>query len=460
MDVEIVETSPLERQVQIAVEADKVEKESMNALQTLGRRVRVKGFRPGKVPKKELKRRYGQSVRRDVIQTLIRKTLSEALSREDLESVIYVSPPEVVDDNGSGGFSFRFHAEVRPELSPKGYLGLSLDTTQEAVKDEDIDREVERLRTQNAVIEPVTDRDEAGDADSLTVSYAPKDQNADLKFLEVTDHVLHMAEENPLDGLKEGLIGMAVGDQKDVTVTFPEDSPLTERIGGTEVVLNVTLHAIKQRVLPDVDDDFAEQVAEVETVVALREKIGDELGKLRERDFENQRRQELEEKLLGLVEFDLPTNFVTSRVEDEVRRQLQQFQQAGIDPEQLGLSMTAMKAEMTESVERRIKLEFVLKAISEREKVVASDLDVKEMIEKLARGAGQNAAELRRYYANPGNTQGLRERLALDKTLDFLLTKATISSEEPSATDLPVADPDEPSADAVGEVDDEGSDEE
>ena len=466
MDVEIIETSPLERQVQIAVEADKVEKESMQALSTLGRRVRVKGFRPGKVPKKELQRRYGQSVRRDVVQTLIRKILTEALGRKDLESVIYVSPPEVVEDSGAGGFTFQFHAEVRPEISPTGYLGVALDVTKEPVADEDIDGEVERLRTQNAMIEPVTDRDEAAATDSLTVSYAPKDEAIEAQFLDVTDRVIHMDEDNPLEGLKDGLIGMSTGDTKEITVSFPEGSPMAEHVGHSEVVLDVTLHAIKQRVLPDVDDDFAEQVAEVETVVALREKIGGELEKVRERDYETQRRQKLEESLLELVEFDLPSNFVTSRVEEEVRRQLQQFQQAGIDPEQLGLSISTMKAEISDSVERRIRLEFVLRAISEREKITAGEADLNEAVEKIAASAGQNAAELRRFYANPANKEGLKERLALDKTLDFLLTKATILSDETSATNLPAADPDDGPADTSGEAeggdsdDDGGSEEE
>lgn len=440
MDVEVVETSPMERQVQVAVDANKVDAESTRALNSLGKRVKVKGFRPGKVPARELRRRYGKSVRRDVIQQLIQSSLMDALNRDDLESVIYVSPPEVVDDEGEGGFSFRFHAEVRPEVNPTGYLGIGLELEEPTAGDDEVDAEIERLRKQHAVIEPVTDRDAVAEGDSVTVSYSPIEAKEGVDFLNAEDVVLHLDEEGVEDAFKTGLIGMGVGDIKEIALDFPEDSPVAERVGATSVALNVTLHAIKRRVLPDIDEDFAEQAGDVETVDALREKIQFELQSGLDAQFKQQKRQACEEKVAELVEFELPKAFLKSRVDDEVERQFGQFRQAGIEPESLGEAFTNMVAQIGKGVERRLRLEFTLRAIAEREKLKVSDDEVKLGIDREIRQAGQHAAQVRRYFANPSSAAGLRERLLLDKTLDFLLAKATISGATPTVAETPAAD--------------------
>ena len=440
MDVEVIQTSPLERQIQIAVEATKVEEESTRALTALGRRVKVKGFRPGKIPVRELKRRYGKSVRRDVIQTLIRYSLGEALKRDDLESVIHVSPPEVTDDSGKGGFSFQFRAEVRPDLSPTGYLGLTVEVDDTPVSDEEVEVEIERLRKEHAVIEPVTDRDVVEAGDSVTVSYTPVNKEADLDFLSAEDQAIDLSEEGISSPFKDGIVGMSIGDVKEITLTFPEGSPAAERVGGTEAALSVTLHAIKQRVLPELDDDFASEAADTETVEALRQKIRDDLDKVRLERMAQEKGTQLEEKLCGLVEFDLPASFLESRVEDEVNRQVNQIRQAGLQPEQLGTSLTAMRAEAAEGIAKKIRLEFVLSAIADREKIKPNKADIEARIKSIADSAGPSAAQVHAFYSSPQNVEGLTERLRLDKTLDFLLAKATISSEETPVEDVTPAE--------------------
>jgi len=455
MHIEVIETGPLEREVQIAVEAEAVESESDRALMTLGRRVRVKGFRPGKVPKRELKRRYGKSVRRDAIQNLIRVKLAEALKRDDLESVIYVATPEVTDDEGAGGFSFRFNAEVRPAVDPKGYLGVKLEADPVDVAADDIDQQIEHLRERHAVISPLEERDTVAADDLVSVSYEPTSDAENLQIFKVEEQVVDLKQGlGYAEGLAEGLAGVKVGETKTIGIALTEGGPLAERVGATELEIAVTVHGLKHRVLPEVDDDFAEQAGpeDVETVDQLREKIRESLEGQKSQAREQSLRQQLQDKLLEGLEFDLPTAFLGTRVEDELHQQMRQFQQSGITPEQLGMDLADLRVKATERVDRQLRLEFVLQSIATREKVKVGDKDIDKVVEDLARASGQAASQVRKFYLDPSRRSGLEDRIRLDKTLDFLMSKATIEDESASAAP---ADSEAPSPD---EADESGSD--
>ncbi|MCA9565012.1 MAG: hypothetical protein KC561_16055, partial [Myxococcales bacterium] len=188
-------------------------------------------------------------------------------------------------------------------------------------------------------------------------------------------------------------------------------------------------------VLPEIDDDFAAEAGDVETVADLKDKIRGEIEAQRERDNQGARRKELEDKLIETHEFELPQALLKSQIEEELSNQLRYFQQSGFNPEQLGMSVSSMRERLSESVERRLKLEFILRAIAEREKVDVTEADLKSQVEQVIRSAGAQAQQAARYYSQPNNLAGLRERVLLDKTLDFLLGKATIPSDGEGGTE-------------------------
>jgi trigger factor len=433
MDMEIIETAPLERQVQINVAAERVDAECKRALDTLRKRVKVKGFRPGKVPHRELQRRYGKSVRRDALQKLIRETIAGALKDDDLKSVVYVSPPEVIEDAGAGGFTYRFHAEVRPQVEPKGYLGAQIVVPEAEVDEEKIDHEIEHMRMHHATIEPVEDRDIVAADDCVTVSFKPVSEGIPDGALEATDAFVDLTHHHiPLEGISEALTGLKVDETSTIDVTAGPDVLIGLNLESDKVSLEVTVHAIKKRVLPDLDDDFADIAAQVATLDELRSTIRKRLTDWAEAERKRTIRTRLEEILIEKADFELPKGYLQSRVEDELKHQTRSMQKAGATMEQLGASMTELRVSVEEHVERRVRLDFVLGAIAEREKIKVTDKALEQRIEELVSSAGQGGYQVRDLYQIPGNRTALRERLELDKTLDFLASKLTILSEEPA----------------------------
>lgn len=434
MEVEITQAGPLERAVQIQVGEDQVTVEEQQVLHRLKSQVRVKGFRPGKVPQRELQRRYGKKVRRDVISALIQKSLTEALQRDDLKAVLYLSPPEIVDDSGSGGFSFCFTAEVKPEAKPTGYLGLVLDLEEPSIGEKEIDQEIEKLRDGHSTIEPVEDRKVVEKDDLVAVTYQPAGEGA--PELSAEQSVIDLSEEGLAEGFADGLIGMEVDTTQTIKVTFPTGSVAADNAGTDPVELKVTVHGIKKKTLPELDE-LPDLVGEADTLEQLRENIEKQLTMAAKRQYKNERRQALEDQLLSKTEFDLPPAFLDSRVEEEFGHRMREFKRAGIKPEALGVTQETIRGQIRDGVERRIRLEFILSAVAEREKVEVSEKELSKAIEDLSKAAGPSGAQLKKVYRSPENRSGLKERLRLDKTLDFLLSKATLAGDADQPTDTP-----------------------
>ena len=429
MNIEVIQTSPLERDVQVQVDADAVNSECIKAYNQLKKRVRVKGFRPGKVPQRELKRRYGGSVRKDVVKTLIRTQISESLKHEDLQSVLFVSPAEVVDDSGDGGFTFRFTAEVKPEVAPTGYLGLELNVASADVDDADVEAEIEQLRQSHAVVEPIEDRKTVEAEDWVEVNYKPTSDNEALQVLAQSEQLLRLTNEMTSERFG-GLVGGEVGTTVTLTVPFDGLSNAVDGVDDDNVEMAIEVLGLKRSVLPEVDAEFAEIAGDVDTVEELRAQIVERLTKTKADEHKKQVKETLEERLLSRHEFDVPKAFVKSRAEEELNNRLQTFRRSGISPEQVGLSIDAMREDARTDIERRIRVEFVLGAIADREKLTVGQKEFDEGLDRIARSAGSAAQQVRRLYRDPANRAAFTERLRIDKTLDFLISKATISSAE------------------------------
>lgn len=429
MDVEVIETGALEREVRVGVEPALVSAECDRALATLRGRVKVKGFRPGKVPMKEIERRYGKGARRDALQVLMRKSLGDVLAREDLKKVIFVTPPEVIeDDEQGGGFTYGFNAELRPEVTPKGYLGVALSAADVVVAPADVDAQIERLRDRHATIEPVEDRTKVEAEDVVLISGAPVSDDPEMKIFSYEDETVDLRQGLPYaEGFAEGLVGHEVGETVDVPLTLPEESPLEERVGGRSFTMRVELKGIKQRVLPEVDDEFAELVG-AESAAALRTEIETAIRKRDEKERTASLRKQLEDALIEATPFELPTAFLNAQVEEELHQRIHRLQHQGIDLAALGLSVEALRGDVRTAVERAIRVEFILSAVAERESVEASEGEVDARIDQIAASDPRQASQIRKYYKDPGRRSGLKARVRLDKTLDFLLAQATISS--------------------------------
>ncbi|MBN1945478.1 MAG: trigger factor [Bradymonadales bacterium] len=446
MDIDIIETSPLERQVDITLGADRVEEESVQAFARLRRRVSIPGFRPGKVPQKELVRRYGKGVRAEVVGDLMKASISEALERDDLKEVVYLTPPELVDDSGQGGFSFRFRAELAPAINPQGYLGAKLVIEGKEINEETIDRQIDLMREEAAVFEPVEDRQVVAGDDYLTVSIKPVDPALQSEDLLLDHEMIQPNGQRQFEGLDEAVTGMTVGETREVTVGLTPDGRLARELGLEEVALSVQVHGIKRKVLPPVDDDLAKSVSRFETIEQLREDIRQRQLRAVQRDRKEQIRERLENLLLEKHPIELPAGYLKTRTEEYFAQQMERFQMAGLSREDLEGSRSSIHELVSETVKRRIRLEFILKAIAEREGIDVSAGEVERFLAEVARASGASGIRVQETFSDPNRRAMVEQQLRLDKTLDFLLSQTTILTEEESEARPEDAEP------VVGEV--------
>ncbi len=442
MPYEVEETGNLTRTAQVTVPAEEYNQRVNAALKELSKSVKVRGFRKGKVPLGVMKKRYGASVQQDVIEDLVRSKVNEILSDSE-QPVIHVGQPSVDSTpEDEGGLQFSVDFELRPEIDPIGYLGLQLEREAAEVSGEDIDERLESMRHQYATLEPIAFRTTIEEGDVVTFDYHAVDaeESEALQGIEGENAQIEIGQGQSIAGLEEGLIGKDFDSTFTVEVTPDEGFPV-EELRGETFELEVTVTSVKRQVLPELDDEFAKDTGEAETLLELRANVREEL----EEELEHQAMHEVEDQLLDkLVEqnqFELPPQFVDEQVKHERNQRyqmLQQFAQQGMSPEALGIDIDEFTGgeALKQDVEDRVRADFLLMAIAEKEGLELEEEDLLSYIQHRAQHSGMPPQQFMSYLLQDQEQLRQANMMALlEKTKRFLIDKAEFEEVEPSDED-------------------------
>ena len=388
MPYEVEETGNLTRTAQVTVEPEEYKSRVNDALRELSKDVNIRGFRKGKVPLSVMKKRYGAQVQQDVVEDLVRDKLNEIVSESE-EAIIHVGQPDLASTpEDDEGLQFSVEFEIRPDIDPIGYLGLELERSTSEVTSEEIDQRLEAMRHEYAALEPIAFRDTIEEGDVVTFDYKAIGDREELEGIEGENAQIEVGEGQAISGLDEGLIGVDFDSTVTVDVTPEEHFPVEELVGET-FELEVDIKSVKKQVLPELDDDFAKDTGDAETLLELRGQIREELEEEREHEAMHAAEDELVEKLLEQNPFELPPRFVEEQVNRERNQRLQmleQFTQQGMSPEQLGIDMDDFTGdEVQGDVEDRIRADFLFLAIAEKEGLELEEDDLRSYIEHRAR---------------------------------------------------------------------------
>ena len=421
------ETKPCVRELEVEIPAEVVERETERVTKQLARVAQLPGFRPGKVPPQIVRRRFWEDIRGEVLHKLVPSYLETAV-RENKLTV--VGEPEIRDLEFEPEKPLRFRAsfEVLPEFELKDYKGLEVEPAHIELTDEDLKHELEALREQAATYEPVEGRG-ADDGDTVLAKLTgvvtnPKEEREPIVLEQA---VVNVGEENTLPAFSDGVRGGSVGDQRQFSVTYPEDYRET-KLAGRTVAFTAEIKKISRKKLPELNDEFAQQAGEFASLEELRAKLRERLEAAREAREKELTRQRLLEALVTMHDFPVPDALIERHLDTRLERRVRGLMAQGLDPRRMDVDWQRLRESGRDAAAQEARLHLLLDRIASAENIAASDEELSAEIGRMAAGSRQTPEALRARLTKEGRLDSLRGAIRSEKVVDFLLSHARLTA--------------------------------
>jgi trigger factor len=433
MQVQVARISPVVLEVAVEVPADVVNAQIEKAYGTLQRKARVRGFRPGKAPRQVLARLYGPQVASDVVNALVNDTLPKALSAKQVQPV---NQPQVEAGKFEQGaaFSYKARFEVQPEIADVVYEGLELERFPEVATAEAVDEQLELLRRQHAQLAPPDPVRPAQKGDVLTIDFTLSVEGAVIPDAGAEGIQVELGANQLLPEIDAGLYGASIEDHRDVEAKLPDGHPRKD-IAGKVGLFHVTVKDAKERILPALDDEFAKDVGNFQTLVELRADIHTKLEKMLKDRADSALAEQIVEKLNDKNPLDVPPSLVEQQCRMMEMEIVQNARRAGrrVEKEDFQKVHDRVHAD----AEKKVRAGLLMAAIARKLDIKISDDDVQKGLQELAADSGKNIAKVRAEYQDPQRRQILIGMILEDKVLDIIESKAQIriGSSQPSSSE-------------------------
>ena len=429
MKIEVETLSAVEKKVTVEVDPERVGKELDRAYVELGRRVKIRGFRAGKIPRNVLERNFREEVERDVVERLVQTSFSDA-ARE--HAIAPVAPPRVdLAEPGSlkpqQPFRFTARVEVKPRLEPKDYKGLEVVRRPVEVTDQMVQDGLTRIQDGRAQLVPVEGRDEAQTGDFAVIDH---DGTVDGKPFEGAraEGVNVKVEPGDLaEGFLPQLQGKKIGETLDLDQEFAPDYRM-EALRGKRGKFLVTLKGLKSRHVPALDDELAKDlgVPGVQTLDALRARVREDRTKREQRRVDGELKDALVKAALARNDFEVPPALVERTIDVIIQEAAGRFARQGVDMREMGLDVPRLRAELRDQALLQVKGALLLEAIADAEKIEVGAEDLQAEIAKIAGEANLPLAQVQQELRDPRARAAMVNRLREEKALAFLTTEAKL----------------------------------
>ncbi|WP_394849034.1 trigger factor [Pendulispora brunnea] len=432
MQVTVSRISPVILELQIEIPADTVKTEVDKAYTNLAKKAHVKGFRPGKAPRSVLSHLYGPQVQNDVANNIVNTTLPQVLTEKN---VTPINTPEVeagkVDSKET--FSYKARFEVSPEIESVTYEGFELTRPQAEITDAMVDEQIERIRQSLATLKAPEPARPAQSGDIVVIDFTLSVDGKEIKDGGGQGVQLELGSKQVLPELDAGITGKNVGDKFEVTAQFPDRHP-REDFRDKPGVFAITINEIKEKVLPNLDDEFAKDVGQFQTLVELRADVHTRLQKSAKDQVDTAIAEQIVEKLNEANPVEVPPSLVQQQCKLMETQILQQARRAGqpITQEQWASLHGAIHAD----AEKKVRAGLLMAHIAKTLEIKVTDEDLEKGIAELAEETGKNVAKVRAEYREKGKRDILIGMILEDKILDLLEGKSKIVDAAPAA-DLP-----------------------
>jgi trigger factor len=425
MKASVEEISSIKKKVSIEIPEDQVTQEVESFYKDLGKKAKIKGFRPGKVPRDILERYFKDYIKAEVIQKLIQDTYPQALSEANLQPV---SPPVVDPGEFENGKPFQYSAviEVKPDIKLEGYTGLKIEGKKEEVKDEEVGERLKALQNLHANLKAISEARPIQAGDYVIIDYEAIMDGKPLEGGKAIDFTVEVGSGQFIPALEEKLIGLKPEEEKEIEVSFPEDYGYKKWAGKT-ISFHVKIKEIKEKILPPLDDEFAKDLGDYASFEELKAKLKGEIEKEKELGLERQLKDQVVDQLLEANPFEVPDSLVEEQAKAMISDTKLRLAAQGVVLKNLGVSEEKLQEDYKVMAQKQVKTFLILEKIAGQEGIAVTDDEADDRLREMSERMHQKFDVVKRYYEKNGLLPEVKDGIIRDKTLNFLLEKANIN---------------------------------
>jgi len=420
--------STTKREIVVEIPVEDVNRQTDSLIQKYQKVARIPGFRRGHVPASIIRQRFSEEIKTDMVEALIPRFFRQEAERLSLHPV---SQPRVTDLHLHDGEPLRFKAafEVLPEIKLEGYKELRADKPEIAVSEADVEQALADLRERHASFNPVEGRALAdGDFAQVSLDGNPKSdegktgegKSGEGQPVHMDEVLVEIAGKNTMPEFTEHLRGTSAGDERTFDVNYPEDAQ-DKRLAGKTFSYAVKVQSIKQKSLPELNDEFAKQLGEFQTVDDLRKAIREQIESERKHQAERDAKEKLVGELIQRNDFEVPDSLIEQQIDIRLEQGLRALAARGLTAEQMKkMDLSRLRAGQREQAIHDVRAALLLERVAEEENVQVGDDELDRELESLARQSKQTSEAVRARLTRDGGLDRIRTRIRNEKTLDFL----------------------------------------
>jgi len=420
MRVEVTDVEPCKRRVAVEAPLEMVTKEWEQAYGRVQKQARLAGFRKGHVPRSLVKVHFADDVRREVAEHLIPEVYRQALAEARLDPV---NEPDIQDLRLEEGAPLSFVAvvEIKPAIALTEYTGVDVEHAPTPITSERVDETLGHMREQQAEFRSVDRAAAPGDLVIVDYTLTVEGQEPTSQ----TGYAFVIGDGSVMREIDETAAGMRAGEAREVGVRFPDDYR-REELRGKPGTAALKVVEVKEKVLPDLDDELAKSMGQFEDLAALRAEVQRQLESRQAAEDRQALEDKIVDALLGRHEFGVPDSLVMRQIAHQVEHARERMRRQGVDPDRLPWDYPKLIGELRPGAERSVRRALLLEAVAERESLAPTDADVDAEVEKIAQAGQRPVPAVRRMMEKSGDLEALRRGLRERLTLQFLIDRAQI----------------------------------
>lgn len=390
------------------------------------KKISIPGFRRGKAPRAFVEKYYGENIfYEDAINSIYPEAVEEAVKEANLEVINDKVDFDIVEIGKDKGLTFKVALTVKPEVNIQNYKGIEIKAKPVEVTEEEISKELEKQRERNARFIEVTDR-AAKDGDIVVIDFKGSVDGVAFDGGEGTNHSLKLGSKQFIEGFEEQIVGHKKNEDFSINVKFPEDYGAKD-LAGKDAVFEIKLHEIKEKELPELDDEFVKDISEFDTLKEYKEDVKAKLLESKETESKNDIDNQIIDKVNGLLEAEIPEAMFENKVNEDINDFARRLQSQGLDMktymQYTGLDNEKFKKEFRPMAERQVKLRLALEKISELEKLEPTAQEIENKYKEYAENYKMDVEKIRTFIPE----KDIKMDLSCEKAIDFLRENAKIS---------------------------------
>ncbi|MBI5892061.1 MAG: trigger factor [Deltaproteobacteria bacterium] len=422
MKISVEDLSSVKKKVVVEIPSEEVQKEIETAYKVFQNKANIQGFRKGKVPRQILEQHYGDHIKGEVTTKLIEDSYPNAVKEKGLKVTARPEIENISDIKQGQVFAYTAVIEVRPDVKVEGYKAIEIKKQDVSVSDNEIDEAVNILKERHANFKDMEGDEAAKDGNLVIIDFSGAVDDKPIKNGKADNYSLVLGSGSLLKEFEHGIVGMKKDEEKSINVKFPEDY-MNKELAGKEGVFKVVLKGLKEKILPDLNDEFAKDMG-CESLTQLKEKVKSDILKNKERDEKERLRNEIVKELIKKNVFETPKSLVEHYTQYLIGHAVDRFKKGMIAKDEIGLSPEQLKDRYAKTAEELVRRDIIIDAIAKEEGLNISDNEMDAKIKEIAEKTKEPITAFKAQMEKEGSLEYLKEGLLEDKVFDLIISSA------------------------------------